>query len=244
MLSVTQWTGCPQITVSVAVFTSSFYSVLPPATVMIPAYSLNRAYSIFFVSFSVIGRKSFLTLTGLKLYIITVSEYICFTSCRYLLSDELIDSYNLQPVQRIFTGEFLLNALTKTNNKFWFDKNFTSWSLFLPVRACPHAKVVAMSCLTTTVKDIQPTTTLSCTLEPPRWLTAAPLSLRPETREKLWLDETHMDWCAKASTPSVGLSCVLRDNHRAHSVVWCLANRSTSWTRARSVLHINRIHCL
>ncbi|KAK2511822.1 hypothetical protein Q9233_016700 [Columba guinea] len=59
--------------------------------VMIPAYSKNRAYSIFFILFTV-----------LEMYF--NNSYCFFSSNRQLVSDELAYSNNIQPVLRIPSG--------------------------------------------------------------------------------------------------------------------------------------------
>lgn len=84
-----------------AIFWKSFQHFFCPITVMMPAYSLNRAYSIFFVTFSVIGKQWLLLSVSRQLtdYCVAVKlkskmfkrEFFF----RNLLSDELTDSYHL-----------------------------------------------------------------------------------------------------------------------------------------------------
>lgn len=64
---------------------------------MIPAYTLNRAYSIFFITFSVIGKFQSSPFKVVCILILD-SLLIVLIFCRNLLFDELTDSHYLQPV--------------------------------------------------------------------------------------------------------------------------------------------------
>lgn len=76
-------------------------------TVMIPAYSLNRCYAIFFVAFSVIGKQLLVD----RSTDVFDRQAQCLSSRRNLLSDEPADRHHLQPVQGIFAGESHMTEL-------------------------------------------------------------------------------------------------------------------------------------
>lgn len=72
---------------------------------MIPAYTLNRGYAVFFMAFSVIGERWLVSEAEQQLRLKASSSSALFPH-RNLLSDEPADRHHLQPVQGIFAGEF------------------------------------------------------------------------------------------------------------------------------------------
>ncbi len=94
-----------QVVLSLLVSWNFFFSVT------IPAYSVNRLYAIYFIVFLVIGKSRSTSVSSLwkKLPLFFSHRTLCAhqscASCRFVLFYEHVNCCDIQPVQRILSGE-------------------------------------------------------------------------------------------------------------------------------------------